>query len=348
MKLSLVNLPRFEIHRPPLAIAILSTLCKNRNVNFNCLDLNLKIFQDLPEQFEEIDNYCITNNITPETKNILEELIDRYILSEVNDGVTVFCLSLLSMYSLNICELVCKRIRALTDAEILLGGQGLANETWVQTLKLSNLLDYYIIGEGEITFDLFLTGKFDKSTPGINNFNFQQIDDLDKHCVIPDYTKLNVENYPYLEDVELFITGSRGCVRRCTYCDIGHQWKKYRYRSGDNIANEMISQYERHGITNFFFTDSLVNGSMKMLNDLCDTLIAYRDNNPAATFSWKGQYIFRPKSQIKEDHIAKLKAAGCELLIVGLETGSNKVRIEMDKKTHNGRRRVVFGNVQKI
>lgn len=334
MHLSLINLPRFEIHRPPMALGILSAMCSARNISHDCLDLNLSIYQTVSKDiFEEIDDFCITGNISASAKEMLIAVIDKYIQLEYSTYKTsVFCLSLLSTWSQNVCEIVCERIRALTDAEILLGGQGLANQQWVVSLKDKKLIDNYIIGEGEITFDLFLLGQCTDQTPGFNNYNFEQIEDLARTSVIPDYTKLNIEQYPYLEKPELYITGSRGCVRRCSYCDIGHQWKKYRYRNGKHIAEEMIRQYERHNVTNFFFTDSLVNGSMKMLDDLCNTLIEYRQQHQNIKFMWKGQYIFRPKDQIKEEHIAKLKEAGADYLIVGLETGSDKVRYEMDKK----------------
>ena len=334
MHLSLINLPKFEIHRPPMALAILSAMCSTRKVSHSCLDLNLMLYRDAFEYFETIEDFCITGNISEDAKSALIKVIDYYIQKEISENnTTVFCLSLISTWSQNVCEIFCQRIKLMSTATILLGGQGLANQKWVEQLKQSNLIDYYIIGEGEITFDLFLTNNCTEKTPGFNNYNFEQIEDLASTSIIPDYTLLNVEQYPYLLDSpELYITGSRGCVRRCTYCDVGHQWKKYRYRNGAHIATEMIQQYEKHGITNFFFTDSLVNGSMKMLDDLCDTLIAYKNQNPQLTFKWKGQYIFRPKSQIKESHFAKLKAAGADYLIVGLETGSDKVRYDMDKK----------------
>ena len=166
-----------------------------------------------------------------------------------------------------------------------------------------------------------------------NNYDFEQIDDLDLHCFIPNYSKLPLDQYPYLNNTpSLFITASRGCVRNCSYCDIGHQWKKYRYRDAKNVAKEMITQYERHNIQEFFFTDSLINGSMKMLNELCDVLIDYKQKNPGANFKWRGQYIFRPKHTVNEEHIKKLADSGVDYLIVGLETGSDKVRYSMNKK----------------
>jgi hypothetical protein len=333
MHISLINLPRYEIHRPPLSLAILSALCSAQNVAHDCYDFSLRIYQELPEHLVDIDNYCITGNITDALRSRLRQSIRTWIVDIIDSNPdTVFAISLLSTWSQNICQMVCEEIRSLSTNQILLGGQGLADSAWNDRMLSSGCIDWFMIGEAEVIFPKFLQGY--RNLPGLNNYNNEQIDDLDTHVVIPDYRKLKIEQYPHLgERLDLFITASRGCVRRCSYCDIGHQWKKYRYRSAKQVAAEMIAQYERHGITDFFFTDSLINGSMKMLDELCDELIDYRQQHSMPrSFSWKGQYIFRPKNTVKERHIARLKEAGVDYLIVGLETGSDRVRYDMNKK----------------
>ena len=332
MHICLINLPRYEIHRPPLSLAILSAICDEENVDYDCIDFSLKIWQQLPKDFEAIDNFCITKNISADVKERLMHLIKKTVQDIlIKNPDTLFAMSLLSTWSQPVCELFCRVVRELGNNQILIGGQGTGDERWVHDQTNQNLIDHYIIGEGEITFRKFIQGE--RNLPGLNNFNFEQIDNLDQYCVIPNYTKLLVNNYPFLnERQDLFITASRGCVRDCGYCDIGYQWKKFRYRSAASVANEMIAQFERHGIKDFFFTDSLINGSMKMLNELCDVLIDYRNEHPGAYFKWRGQYIFRPKELVKEEHIKKMAMAGVDYLIVGLETGSDRVRYDMNKK----------------
>ena len=334
MHICLVNLPRYEIHRPPLSLAILSEICNQEQVDYNCIDLSLLIWQKLPEDFETIDNYCITQQIDSDTLEKLKILIDHVVKQQIDQCPnTVFALSLLSIWSQPVCELMCASIKAQSNCTILLGGQGLADQEWTQTQINKQLVNHYIINEAEITFRTWLQAG---SGPGINNYDFEQIDDLDQHVVIPDYRKLPIDQYPYIEQPNFFITASRGCVRNCAYCDIGHQWKKYRYRSAQSVFNEMTTQFERHGITDFFFTDSLINGSMKMLNELCDLLINYKTLYPHAQFKWQGQYIFRSKSTVNASHVKKMVDAGLNFLIVGLETGSDHVRFDMNKKHTTG------------
>lgn len=332
MHICLINLPRFEIHRPPLSLAILSALCDQEQVSYNCVDLALLIWQRLPNDFVDIDNFCITKHIEPDVLQRLEALIEDTVVTQLQEYPdTTFSLSLLSMWSQPIAELFARSVKKHSNNEVLMGGQGLTDPAWTEQLKQQKLLDVFIVGEGEISYRRFLQG--DRSGPGINNYNFEQINDLDQHCVTPNYSKLPIDQYPYLTSrAELYINGSRGCVRNCGYCDIGHQWKKYRYRSAAKIAEEMIAQYQRHGITDFFFTDSLINGNMKMLEELVDILIDFKEKNPDADFKWRGQYIFRPINTIKEEHIRRMAQAGIDFLIIGLETGSDKVRLDMNKK----------------
>jgi len=330
MHICLVNLPRYEIHRPPLSLATLAEICNQEQVDYNCIDLSLLIWQKLPEDFEAIDNYCITRQINSVILKKLKILIDGVVKEQIEQHPnTVFALSLLSFWSQPVCELMCASIKAQSNCVILLGGQGLATQEWTQTQIDNKLIDHYIVNEAEIAFRTWLNRK---PGPGINNYEFEQIDDLDQHVVIPDYRKLPIDQYPYLDQPNFFITASRGCVRNCAYCDIGHQWKKYRYRSAQSVFDEMTIQFERHGVTDFFFTDSLINGSMKMLNELCDLLIDYKTLYPHAQFKWQGQYIFRPRSTVNAAHVKKMVDAGLNFLIVGLETGSDRVRFDMNKK----------------
>jgi radical SAM superfamily enzyme YgiQ (UPF0313 family) len=170
-----------------------------------------------------------------------------------------------------------ERLRPQTQAKIAAGGMGVSYlglkldpECFGAKLRRLGLIDDFLTGEGETVVVSYLNGE---SGPGINNEIPHQIEDLDA-LPWPDYSFYDLDRYDYLynNEKEVFITGSRGCVRKCTYCDIERYWPKFRYRSGQNIADEIIDNYERFGITRFYFTDSLVNGSFKAFNDMCEKL----------------------------------------------------------------------------
>jgi len=236
-----------------------------------------------------------------------------------------------------LCNLIRKHLK---NKFIILGGQGVQdmdmitkkNNMFGEVMRSSGLCDLYLAGEGELIIKHVLDGETEG--PGINNINSLQINELDT-LPYPNYSFYDLDKYDYLQkDKEVFIVGSRGCVRRCTYCDVARYWPKFRYRSGKNIAMEMINHYEKHGVKHFYFTDSLINGSMKAFNDMCDVLAKYNTDHKAG-FEWKGQFIFRPKNQLPNDHFATVATAGGKEFYVGVETGSDKIRWEMDKKFTN-------------
>ena len=65
---------------------------------------------------------------------------------------------------------------------------------------------------------------------------------------------------------------------------------------------------------------------------MCDKLANYRFEHQ---ISWSGQFIFRTKRTVPQDHFAMMKQAGADILYVGIETGSDRVRASMGKNFTN-------------
>ena len=91
---------------------------------------------------------------------------------------------------------------------------------FIKTLRKSKVIDHYIVSEGErAILDLLETGK----GHGVNNTDWKQELDLERSPV-PDYGDYDLDQY---DGGRLMITGSRGCVRRCSFCDRHKHWKKF-------------------------------------------------------------------------------------------------------------------------
>jgi len=149
-----------------------------------------------------------------------------------------------------------------------------------------------------------------------------------------DYDDFDLEKYEYVNEPTLSITGSKGCVRQCTFCDIPVLWPKFKYRSGAHIATEMISLNKRYNVNKFYMSDSLVNGSLVAFKDFLYTMADYNVQNPTNTIRWVGQYITRPVHQVHQiaNYYDLLKTSGAEGLTIGVESGSDAVREHMRKK----------------
>jgi len=341
MKIAVVNVPRLEPHRPPPGPAIIAKVCSNHGHEVTAYDLNIKFFQHCNNNNQNYHSYdSIFDEVidaTPDQLNFINKFIHHWCSKIAQQNFDAILLSVFGMSGKVFAKLFLAELRQHFSKTIIAGGMGIGSFDLVDAencfgaqLKKENLIDTFIVGEGEYSIIKALNGQ---SGPGINNNQFTQIDNLDL-LDQPDYSFYNLDDYDYLipHEKEVYITGSRGCVRKCTYCDVERFWPKYRYRSGQNIADEIICNYEKFGITRFYFTDSLVNGSIKAFNDMCDALSRY---NFDQKISWSGQFIFRERRSIPKDHFKTMAKAGANILYVGIETGSDRVRAEMGKKFSN-------------
>lgn len=181
----------------------------------------------------------------------------------------------------------------------------------------------YIVGEGEYALLEFLKGNLDY--PGINGNQPKQIENIED-LPPPDYSDvMHKHNYD-----TAIISGSRGCVRKCTFCDVMTIWPKYKWKTGKKIADDMHEVANKTGLKKIGFSDSLVNGSMKHFRDMCSEL-AKREKK----IQWNGQFIVRGAKTFSSEDFDNLANSGCNGLTMGIESGSEAVRDHMRKKFSN-------------
>lgn len=342
IKTAIVSVPRLEPHRPPPGPAIIANVCKKIGHQVDAYDLNIKFlnrckeigldyysFDAVWDEFSKLEGeqkIVLDKFVAHWAKIIAEKNYDYILISVFGSACTVFN------------NLFVKQLQLVKGSAVIVAGGNAVHSTslvdkdycYGQKLQDQGLVDHYITGEGERAVVDFFAGL---QGPGINNNHPAQIDDID-NIPLPNYEFFNLDEYEYLYpgEREVYITGSRGCVRKCTYCDVERYWPKFRYRSGQSIADEIIENYERFGITRFYFTDSLVNGSLKAFSAQCEALTKYRFDRP---IHWSGQFIFRDRRSLPRDHYEMISQAGGDMFYVGIETGSDRVRAEMGKKFTN-------------
>ena len=247
MKNLVISVPRLEIHRPPISTAIVAETIRVAGHEVEAMDLNCELFHFLANRqtyynYDEIwDRHRVPT--LSETKNIVKFIKSKF---EEMDKYDWYWISVFGSSGTFFTNIFCRMIRKhLKNKFIILGGQGVQDmdigeesNIFGETMKRQGLCDLYLAGEGEIVIKQVLSGR--TKGPGINNINSLQINDLDA-LPYPNYSFYDLDRYDYLQnEKEVFIVGSRGCVRRCTYCDVARYWPKFRYRSGQNIADEMM------------------------------------------------------------------------------------------------------------
>lgn len=328
----IVNVPGTLVRLPFAAPALLKSAIQTAGFTCTTVDLNIKFYHSVPEyNIPELENYFTMGIATAECEKNARKLAqvwaDEIIkLNPKHLGISVFT------YQNRVAtKLLCECIKQNSAISIVLGGQGLTDggilgsQGFAKELILEGLADYYIKSEGEVALVELIKGNL--TYLGINSDTFEQIQQLD-NLPIPDYSDYYFEEY---DSKTIPITSSRGCVRACSFCDIHDHWK-YRYRSGNLVAEEMILLHEKYNINTFAFTDSLVNGNIKEFNQFCDIMAQYNSNN---SITWSGQFIIRPEKSLTEEFWIKLAKSGATKLAIGIETGSDAVRNHMNKKFTN-------------
>lgn len=329
------SIPFFAYTAPAAAPALLKGHLQSQGFSCLAIDLNVesrKSFQ--PEILSDLIGYwtALGNQIlTEQTKNDYSEYLDNCAKRFCNYDTSWLGFSVFSIHSQAFLADLLPYIKKHNSKgiKIVIGGHGLDA---VYTDSISQYIDHSISGEGDLSLVELLKGNIDY--PGIDSPGVQ-INDLNQ-IGFADYTDYNLnEGYDTWYDSPMIqITGSRGCVKDCSFCNVKHYWEKYKYRSGAHIAQEIIQNYETTGVKHFYFTDSLINGNLKELVNMMQILTEYK-NNTSAPITWGGQWIVRSQRGLPKNYYPLIKSSGGHNITMGVESGSESVRKHMKKYFSN-------------
>lgn len=328
------TVPLVEVLYPSAAYGCLKPIAEQKGHRLILNDFNLVLRDRCSEQdFNEINDWCMfaKSTISEQQKNLIIDVFHQTLHGQQFQWLAI---SVFSFYSIRPTALILRSLPKHRSYQILLGGNGCMSKleetadtefgNWALDQKLC---DAVIFGEGEAAFGALLQG--DLNHPGINSTNFQQINDLDG-LPLPDYSGIQWEKYA---DPRILITGSRGCVRHCTFCDIDLTWPKFTYRSAKHLVEQIRRARHEYGLNKFEFTDSLINGSIKNFNEFNDLLIAAKQKDPVMEdVTYTGQFICRNRSSMSATTYELMHYAGCSQITVGIESFSERVRYHMKKK----------------
>ncbi len=334
----IASLPFIEYYLPPAAPAVLKGHLEHKGFTVQTIDLNINV----KETFEH-NNLVLASaffhanrgdtNFPPALLKQIDIMIDGWVDKLLAFNPRYIGLSVFSFDSRVACEIVVKKLKEKKhDCKVFIGGAGLRgrgdtnDEEWLESII--PYIDHYIMGEGELACENLLKGNF--KYPGINS-QAEQIKDLSAlgPADFKDYDLRSYEQF-YAERQVVMITGSRGCVRNCTFCNINNHWPSFTWRTSDSIIKEMQMVYETHGIRDFFFTDSLINGNLKVYMEMVEGLANFNYKTDAK-ITWGGQYIVRKNKNLSKDYFTLTRDSGAFNLVMGVESGSNNVLAHMKK-----------------
>lgn len=339
------SVPSGVLQRPAAAPALLKACCQQAGFSARTRDLSLDLFinqchRDV-ELYREISHQFETLTVFDPNDPMISKWLSEAIETIKGYDPKYLGISVFTNYQHRATVLLCRKVREVfPDMVIIVGGMGLDYTTAESFrnfpgtdgidrinnfhfyLRKHNLADHIILGTSGET-DLVNVLK-----------NTQSNDDTEIYSIpAPDFDDYLMDQYLWRDEKRLTVTGSKGCVRACKFCNVPGQFGRFRRRDGEQVADEMIALKEKYNIRNFEFTDSLVNGSQKDFLAMLEKLSAYNDpRQKEDQITWFGQYITRPQSQIKPGTYDLMKRGGASNLVIGVESGSNAVLAHMDKK----------------
>lgn len=363
--LLVVSVPILDLQYPPSSPAIIKACANSAGFKAKTLDLNILLknicgskekFFSIQHNFENISSseVCKKDYIATffdNDRDIIKTWLNQAIKKIKSTDPRWLGISVFSYKSHKAALALCFEVRKrLPNIKIVIGGRGASSfalgpdhdyffqkiETLLgpypylnfgETLLHYKLIDNLIQGDGEqAIIDLLEDNTPKNIVASVDKINLETLPFVD----FDDY---DLNAYDYINEPTIPITGSKGCVRQCTFCDIPVLWPKFKFRSGTHIAKEMIHLYKKHGVRKFYMSDSLVNGSMAAFNDFIKVLAEYNLKYPDQSIKWVGQYITRPISKtLSDNYYDLLKASGGEGLTIGVESGSDAVRAHMKKQ----------------
>ncbi|NTV23169.1 MAG: radical SAM protein, partial [Nanoarchaeota archaeon] len=329
MRILLVQLPPWTVFSPPIGLAYLLGALKQEGHEISVYDLNILLYRGCQERAALWDDKNkVRFNLLETDKALIDTHISKFL--SFQPDIIGFSATAASLEILNYCIHEVKSQNPII--KIIIGGSISSDkQDWSKIQGAA----YLTINEAErsirFILDAFSSGKDLIPRDGVNVFADKSNPSL--ICVEPESKPMpsdivspvfNLFPLDLYTSESISISFSRGCVRRCTFCEDSPYLSPFRTRNPDVAAGEIEDIMKSTRIRIFQVNDLLINGSIPFLDKFCDRIIAKRLHP-----FWSGQAIIR--KEMTADLLKKMRIAGCTFLIYGIESFSEKIRLRMRK-----------------
>jgi tRNA A37 methylthiotransferase MiaB len=235
---------------------------------------------------------------------------------------------------------------------IVLGGPH-ASFVATETLQAFGFVDAIVIGEGEAPF-LEVLDRLSAMQPlddiaGVAFRSHGRIVETKPRPVADELDGLPLPAFHLIEDPGLYfesgegrsieIEVGRGCPFACTFCSTSLFFsRKYRMKSPARVVEEMRWLRKNWDIASFSLIHDNLTSNKKKVREFCEYILALGE-----TFHWhcssRTDTIDRPLMDL-------MRAAGCQSIFFGVETGSYEMQKIMGKRLKIDRVHETFRNLQ--
>ncbi len=247
----------------------------------------------------------------------------RKLLAEQNPSI--FCISQWT-HNRHASLALARFVKKIYPAcQVMLGG-GHATFQYREILLENVSVDVVVMGEGEATLlELAECRKAGRSVEQVSGIAYNkngQIVVTPQRKLLDDLNKVPFSSL-YLDrsigvDIEFqaeFLVTSRGCPSACRFCSSPVFWnKRVRFRSPENIVDEILFIRDSLGLIYFSFRDDTFTADRARTITFCRLLIERK-----AGIVWNCQSRV---TALDEELLVWMKRAGCECVQLGVESGS--------------------------
>lgn len=292
-------------------------------------------FSDSYNRFVKLSYQSIKSAVENEATNIYLDYYNSILDEILDDDYDLIGISLNSNSQLVPCFTLGKLLKQKSKAKISIGGNFISRviDGFTQNPEFFDIFaDYLNYEEGEVpTLRLreFVSGKI--NIEDVPNLVYKKDNKVivNEKCEpmllnnIPrqDLSDYNLEDY-FLPEIVLPVASSKGCYwGKCSFCD-QYYGQKLNVKDVDILVNQLKHLKEDYGIENFEFIDeSIAPGYMKQFSS---KLI--KEGLDIGWFCDARLEKNFTKETLKEAH-----KAGLKMVLWGLESGSKKVMLDINK-----------------
>jgi radical SAM superfamily enzyme YgiQ (UPF0313 family) len=204
----------------------------------------------------------------------------------------------------------------------IFGGHHAGSDAEVVLRAHRKIVDYVVIGEGEVAMIEFLRSYPDvRSTPGLAFLNGENYSANRPAAPLSqvqlDSIPIALENNGTLGVAGKFghitYVSARGCPLGCAFCAVGNQ--RIRAKSVPRVIND-VRQLVSLGYSRIAIEDNFFAHTLQRTKELCEALIGLRHSG--LEFTWDCQT--RVESMDREGLVELLERAGCDAVYLGVES----------------------------
>lgn len=335
MKVLLIHPPwqRFfgrALQTPPLALRCLAAYIRSE-----LPDVKIDIYN---ADYSTIKKFLINSYTHSQSHNdyvCALKNIDSGIWNEVRNVVKNFRPDMVgisamtaSYYSAVNVSIIVKEINPKTI--VVMGGKH--PSALPEDVLRNNEVDYVVVGEGEETLkDLIVRHECPSAIKGIayrdQNRKIvinQQRKYVDLNTLPLPIFESSINIYPYEKNVGAkleywSVITARGCPYQCIYCA---SERKVRFRSLENIEEEISFIKKKYNINHVSFEDDTMFINKKTILSLCEMLRKH-------DVRWIGNARV---DQVDEEVVSEMKRSGCLLVCIGIESASPDTLKRINKR----------------